>query len=71
MGSSFFTSNMLVKINSDFLEHHFFTGVDVMGDMGLLLVNPSGVETISASRISLNFCLSSHLPECLYSFLMF
>ena len=37
----FFTSNILVKRNSDFLALDLLTGVGVMGDMGLLLVNPS------------------------------
>ena len=41
----FFTSNMLVKRNSDFPALGFFTGVGVMGDLGLLSVNPSEVET--------------------------
>ena len=50
----FFISNMLVKRHSDFLALGFLTGVYVVVDMGLLLVNPSGVETIAASRISLN-----------------
>ena len=54
---------MLVKIHSDFLALGLLTGVDAMGDMGLLLGNPSGVETIASSIISLNCCWSSHLPE--------
>ena len=62
---------MLVNIQSDFRALGVLTGDDVMGDIGLLLVNPSGVETISASRISLNCCWLSHLPFCLYKFLMF
>ena len=52
----FFTSNMLVKRHSDFLVRGLLTGVDVMGYIGLLSVNPSGVEKIAASRISLNCC---------------
>ena len=39
----FFTSNMLVKIHSDFLALGFLTGVGVMGSLGLLLVNTSGL----------------------------
>ena len=61
----FFTYNMLVKRHSDLIALGFLTGIDVMGDMGLLLVNPPGVENIAASRISLKYCWSSHLPECL------
>ena len=67
----FFMYNMLVKIHSDFLALGFLTGVTVMVYMGLLSVNPSGVETIAASITSLDCCWSSHLPACLYNFLMF
>ena len=49
-------TKILVNRHSYFRARGFLTGVDVMGDIGLLLVNPSGVETIAASRISLNFC---------------
>ena len=69
--SSFFTSKTLVNRHSDFWAHGCLTGVDVMGDIGLSSVNNSGVETISASRISLNCYWSSHLPDYLYSFWMF
>ena len=62
---------MLVNIHSDFLAPGFLTGDDVMGDIGMLSVNPSGVETISASRISLNCCWLLHLPACLYDFWFF
>ena len=44
----FFTSNMLLKRHSDFLALDLLTGVGIMGDLGLLLVNPSEVETIVA-----------------------
>ena len=64
----FFTSKMLVKRHSDFLAFGFLTGVDIMVYTGMLSVNPSVVETISASRISLNCCWSSHLLDCLYNF---
>ena len=67
----FFIPNMLVKTHSDFLALRFLTGVYVMGYMELLSVNPSGVETISASIISLNICWSSHLTAFLYNFLVF
>ena len=54
-----------------FIVLGFLTGVGIMGGLGLLLVNPSGVETIATSRISLNCCWWSHLPSCLYNLLMF
>ena len=62
---------MLVKMHSDFLALCFLTVVGEMGDLELLSVNHSAVETIEASIISLNCCWSSHLPSCLYNFLMF
>ena len=34
-----FTSNMLVKRHSDFISLGLLTGVDVMGDVGMSLVN--------------------------------
>ena len=49
----------------------FFIGVGSMGDIVLLSVNPSVVETIAASRMYFNCCWSSHLPACLYNLLMF
>ena len=52
----FFPSNLLVKRHSDFLSLGLFTGVGVMGDLVMLSVNPSGVEIIASSRISLNCC---------------
>ena len=58
------TSNMLVNKHSDFLALGLLTGVDVIGTLVLLSVTPSGVYTIAAYRISLRFCLSSHLPAC-------
>ena len=61
---------MLVKIHSDFIALIFLNGVGVMGDLGLLLVNPSGVETIATSIISLNCCWSSQFPACWYNFLV-
>ena len=39
----FFTYNMVVNRHSDFLAHGLLTGVDVMGYIGLSLLNPSGV----------------------------
>ena len=63
------TSNMLVKKHRYFLALGFLTGVDVIGTLGLLSVNTSGVNTIVASRISLRFCWPSHLPACWYIFL--
>ena len=66
-----FTSKTLVNIHSDFRALGFLTGDDVMGDIGLMLVNTLWVETIAYSRIYLNFFWSSHLPACLYYFFMF
>ena len=62
---------MLVKRHGEFLALGFLSVDGVMGDLGLLLGNTSGVVTIEPSRISLNCCWLSHLPACLYSFLMF
>ena len=67
----FFTYNMLVKRHSDFIVVGFLTGVGLMGDLEMFLLNPSAVETIASSRISLNCFWLSHLPACLYKFLMF
>ena len=39
----FFTSKKLVNRHSDFQAIGFLAGVDVLGDIGLLSVNPSGV----------------------------
>ena len=50
------TSNMFVNKHSDFLALVFFTGVDGIGILGLLSVNPSGVDSIATYRISLRFC---------------
>ena len=41
--SSFFTFKILVNRHSDFRAHGFLIGVHVLGDIVLLLVNPSGV----------------------------
>ena len=67
----FFTSNMLVKRHSDFIALGFLTSAGVMGYMGLLLINPSVIDTTASSSISFNCCWSSHFPECLYNLLMF
>ena len=64
------TSNMFVNKHSDFLALVFFTGVDGICTLGLLYVNPSGVDSRAASRISLRFCWLSHLSTCWYIFLM-
>ena len=50
------TSNMLVNKHSDLLALGFLAGVYFIGILGLLSVNPSGVDTIAASIISLGFC---------------
>ena len=67
----FFISNMLMKRHSDFSALGLLSVGGVMGDLGLLLVNPSRVETIANSRISLNCCWPSQPPACLYNLLMF
>ena len=50
------TSNMFVNKHIDFLALGLLTGDDVICTLGLLSVNPSGVDSIAASRISLRFC---------------
>ena len=62
---------MLVKRHSGFLALGFLIGVDDLEDIVLTLVNPSGVKTMVASRISFNCCWLSQLPSYLYNFLMF
>ena len=61
---------MFVNKHSDFLALGFLTGDDVKCTLGLLSVTPSGVGSIEASRISLRFFWSSHLPACWYILLM-
>ena len=62
---------MFVNKHSDFLALGFLTGDDIICTFVLLSVNPSGVDSIGSSRISLRFCWSSHLPACWYIFLIF
>ena len=50
------TSNMFANKHSDFLALGVLTGDDVKCTLGLLSVNPFGVDIISASIISLRFC---------------
>ena len=50
------TANMFVNKHSDLLALGFLTGDDAICTLGLLSVNPSGVDSIAASRISLRFC---------------
>ena len=50
------TDNMFVNKHSDFLALVFLTVVDGIGILGLLSVNPSGVDSIAAYIISLIFC---------------
>ena len=64
------TSNMLVNKHHDFLALGFLTGVDVIGTLRMLSVTPYGVDTLSASRISFRSFWSSHLPACLFIYLM-
>ena len=49
------TSNMFVNKHSDFLALGFLTGVDGICTLGLLSMNPYGVDSRAASRISLRF----------------
>ena len=50
------TSNMFVNKHSDYLALGLLTDDDVICTLGLLSVNPSGVDSIAASIISLRFC---------------
>ena len=50
------TSNMFVNKHRDFLALGFLTGDDVICTLGMLSVNPYGVDSIASSRISLRFC---------------
>ena len=49
------TSNMFVDKHSDFLSLGFLTGFDGICTLGMLSVNPYGVNSRAASRISLSF----------------
>ena len=49
------TSNMFVNKHSYLLALGLLTGYDVICTLGLLSVNPSGVDSIAASIISLRF----------------
>ena len=50
------TANMFVNKHSDFLALGFLTGDYVICALGLLSMNPSGVDSIAASITSLMFC---------------
>ena len=65
------TSNYSKILLSGFIALVFFTVTYLICDIGLLLVNPSEVDTIAASIIFLFCCLLSHYPEVLYNLLMF
>ena len=58
------TSNMLANKHSDFLAIGFLTVVDGICKLGLLPMNPSGVDSRESSRTSLRLFWSSHLPAC-------
>ena len=49
------TSYMFVNKHSDFLALGFLDGVDVICTLGILSLNPSGVDIRAASKISLGF----------------
>ena len=50
------TYNIFKNLWSDFIALGFFTVTYWLGDIGLLLVNSSGFETINDSRIDLYYC---------------
>ena len=66
----FLTSKAFVNKRSDFLALGFLAVVWVICRLGMASAIYYGVETIAASRVYLNFCLSSHLPESWYMFFM-
>ena len=45
--------NVFENWQRDFPVLGCFTGIDSLDDIGLFLVNPSGLDTIAASRIAL------------------
>ena len=59
---------MFVNKHSYFLALGFLTGDDVICTLGMLSVTPSGLDSRSASRISLRFCWSS-LFTCMLIYL--
>ena len=50
------TLNIFVNKHSDLLALGFLTGDDAICTLGLLSVNPYGIDRIAVSRISLRFC---------------
>ena len=67
----FLTSKILVNRWKDFLAMNFLTIMGGTGDIELLFVNLSGLETIDYSIIALNCRWSTHFPADVHSFLMF
>ena len=65
------TSNVSINRQSNFSALVFLLDKYVLGVIRMLLVHPSGVETISASIISLYWYWSSHLPVVLYNLFIF
>ena len=55
---------------SDFLTKGFVVGSVWMGEIGLFLFHPYGVENIDDWRMAFNCCWYSHIPAVLYNFLM-
>ena len=45
--------NVFENLQRDFPVLGCFTGIDSLDDIGLFLVNPSGLDKIAASRIAL------------------
>ena len=66
-----FTSHVYKNYWSVFIVVWFFTVTYCLGDIVLLSVNPSGVETIHASIMALYCCWYSHFPEDLCNLLLF
>ena len=64
-------SNASEKWWSDFIALGFLKITDWLGDIVLLSVNPSLLETIADLIMSLYYFWSTHFPEDLYNFLMF
>ena len=65
------TSNVYKNWKSGFIALGFFTVTYWIGGIGLLSVNPSGVDTIDASIMAFYCWLSYHFQADLYNFLIF
>ena len=65
------TSNDSENWRSDFYCTRIFTVTYFLGNIGLLSVNISGVDTITASRMDLYCCWSSNFPRLFYNLFIF